>query len=101
MHHILDPLAAQESSRFFAADAAGAEHRDPLARKLGGVVAPPAGEIAETLRLRIDRADKAAVTDLQAVARVDQHRVRIVDQRVPVGGVALADRKSGGWGKSG
>src|SRR3546814_19785836 len=86
MDDLLDAFVAKESVRFFAADAAGAEHRDPLARETIGVGAPPAGKVAEAFGFGIDRAREAAVTDLEPVADVDQHRVRIVDERV--------DRKS-------
>src|SRR3546814_6783784 len=47
MDDLLDAFVAPESGRFFAADAAGAEHRDPLARETIGVGAPPAGKVAE------------------------------------------------------
>src|SRR3546814_3172842 len=76
MDDLLDAFVAQESGRFFAADAAGAEHRDPLARETIGVGAPPAGKVAEAFGFGIDRAREAAVTDLEPVADVDQHRVR-------------------------
>src|SRR3546814_7217187 len=39
--------AFQEGGRFFAADAAGAEHRDALAGEQGGMRAPPAGRSEE------------------------------------------------------
>src|SRR3546814_7221823 len=92
MDDVLDALVAQESGRFFAADAAGAEHRDPLARETIGIGAPPAGKVAEAFGFGIDRACEAAIADLEPVARVDEHRVRIVDERVPVGGIDIGRR---------
>src|SRR3546814_8098746 len=76
MDDLLDALVAEESGRFFAADAAGAEHCDALARETVGIGAPPVGKVAEALGFGIDRAREAAVTDLERVARVDQHRDR-------------------------
>src|SRR3546814_21020833 len=89
MDDLLDALVAEESGRFFAADAAGAEHCDALARATVGIGAPPVGKVAEALGFGIDRAREAAVTDLERVARVDQHRFRILHARVPIGGNAL------------
>src|SRR3546814_3532092 len=81
-----DALAFQESGRFVAADAAGAEHRNALARKFRRMVAPPARKIAETLRMRVHRAIEAAIADLEIVARVDDDGAGVVDHGVPVGG---------------
>src|SRR3546814_12673085 len=67
-----DVCSSDLCGRFFAANAAGAEHRDPLARETIGVGAPPVGEVAEALGFGLDRAREAAVTDLELVAGVDQ-----------------------------
>ena len=86
---VFDPFMAEESGRFFAANPAGAEHRDALARETAGIGAPPVGEVAEAFRSGIDRAGEAAIADLEGIARVDQHGVRIVDEGIPVGGIDI------------
>src|SRR3546814_11694208 len=86
MDDVGDALAFQEGGRFFAADAAGAEHRDALAGEQGGMRAPPAGKIAEAGRMRVHRAGEAAITDLALVAGVDDDGAGVVDYRIPVGG---------------
>src|SRR3546814_15282512 len=78
-----DALAFQVGVRFVAADAAGAEHRDALAGEFGGMVAPPGGEVAEALRMRVHRAGEPAVADLATVSGGVETRVKW---------------KKGGWG---
>ena len=76
----------QMAGGLFAADAAGAEHRD-LA--MPGRIEPLRNEIlelSEALDLRIDRAFERAYRHLEGVARVNQERVFAPDQGVPFGG---------------
>src|SRR3546814_13222415 len=93
MDDLLDAFVAQESGRFFAADAAGAEHRDPLARETIGVGAPPAGKVAEAFGFGIDRAREAAVTDLEPVEIGRASCRERVGQYVLISGVAVSLNK--------
>ena len=91
VEHVRHALRLQERRRFFAADAAGAEHRDPLrtGEQFVAMRPKPARKFAERPRLGIDRAIERADRHLVIVARVDQHRARIGDQRIPVGGIDI------------
>src|ERR1700748_976759 len=75
----------QMRARLFAADAAGAEHRD-LAVLLR--VEIPRGELlelAERRNVRIERALERAQRHLEGVAGVEHERAGGVDQRIPLG----------------
>ena len=85
MRDILDALSAQESGRFLAADAAGAEHRDPrVGAKLLAIGAEPGGKLAKTAGLWVDRARKCADRNFIIIAGVDDDRVWVADQRIPL-----------------
>src|SRR3954471_11519158 len=77
----------QMRARLLAADAAGAEHRDPAVlcriELLGGKIL----ELAKALDLGIDRTLERAHRHLEGVARVEHQRVGCCDQRVPFGGL--------------
>jgi len=70
--------------RLFAADAARAVHGELRLVVQAGIVAHPVGEFAEGLDVRIDRALEYADRRLIVVAGVDDDRLRVGDQRVPV-----------------
>ena len=91
VEHVGHALGFQERRRLFAADAPGAEHRDPLraGEQFIAMRPKPARKFAKRPRLGIDRAIERADRHLVIVARVDQHRARIGDQRIPVGGIDI------------
>src|ERR1700760_2482129 len=73
----------QVRARLLAADAAGAEHRDPA---MPGRIELLCGEIlefAKALDVRIDRAFERAHGHLEGVAGVEHERVGRGDQRIP------------------
>ena len=85
---LVEAAHLHERGRFLAADAAGAEHRH-----LGlfgalqcGLCVQPGGQLGEGLDVRIDRALEGADGHLVVVAGVDDDRVGIGDQGVPVRG---------------
>src|ERR1700738_4331130 len=77
-------LPEQIARSLFAADAAGAEHRDlSMPRRIemvGGVILEP----AKACDRRIGGAFEGADRNLERVARVDEHRIGRSDQFVPV-----------------
>src|SRR6516162_11079507 len=79
--------AAREQMRagLLAADAAGAEHRDPA--MLFGIEMPRGEipELPEARDVRIKRAFEAAHRHLEGIAGVEHERVGRRDQRVPIG----------------
>src|ERR1700738_4915267 len=98
----LGETARQQIARgLFAANAAGAEHRDPplLCRieMAGGKIL----ELRKTFDAGIDRAHETAHRDFECIAGIDQQHVRIRDQVVPVGrldiGADLPGRNKGSW----
>src|SRR3984957_2015313 len=82
-------LREQVARGLFAADAAGAEHRDSTISRRIEVTC---GEFFELPKARdggIDRAFEGADGDLEGVARVDDNRVRCGNQTVPVFGLDI------------
>ncbi len=77
-------LTQQIVRRFFAANAARAEHGDALVVEPVLVGLPPRGKIAETAGAGVDRAAEGADLDLVVIARVDHGHIGFADQRVPV-----------------
>src|SRR5690242_15911982 len=70
-----EPTCEQQRTRFLAADAAGAEHRDPLVLRR---IKLPRGEFLELTEGRdagINRALERAHRDLERVAGVDDKRI--------------------------
>ena len=57
--------------------------------EFAAIAGHPVGKIAKAVGLRIDRAGKGAERDLVVVARVDDDRVGVGDQRVPVAGLDI------------
>src|SRR5882757_5781433 len=95
---LLKAARQQIGTGLFAADAAGAEHRDPavlLRIEFAGDEIP---ELPKTLDPRIDRAGKASHLDLEGVTGVDQQRVRRGDQVVPRRGIDIGPDPPGGIG---
>ena len=89
MEDIVDAERADIGGRLLAANAAGAEHGDLLAFEFVAVARDPVGKIAKARRLRIESAGEAAERDLVVVARVDDDRAGVGDQRVPVAGIDI------------
>ena len=85
---LVQPFGFDEGGRFFAADAAGAEHGDlrrlALGLEFGAAGAKPFGKFSEALGFRVDRAFERADLHLVIVAGVDHDGVGIGNQRVPV-----------------
>src|SRR5258708_10517915 len=79
----------QIGAGLFAADAAGAEHRDPPMLCRIEMARRKFLKLAKTLEAGIDGARESAQRDLEGVTRVDQERVRRSDQIIPVGGVDI------------
>src|SRR3569623_2410002 len=78
-------LRSQQGRRLLATNAPGAEHRD--ARGAGDLVAMgcvPGGKVAEARGLRVDGPPEGADLHLIVVARVEQQRTRLGDQRIPL-----------------
>ena len=84
MIDILIALGAHEGGCLFTANAAGAEHGDGFALVFDPGLLHPARELAEGLGLGIDGSLERADADFIVVAGVDQNRVGIRDQLVPV-----------------
>src|SRR5262249_39631339 len=77
-------LGEQKRTRLLAADAARAEHRDPL---MPGRIKPACGkflELPEPRDVRVQRAFERAHRDFEGIAGVDDKRIGRRDQRVPV-----------------
>src|ERR1700760_450646 len=74
----------QVRARLLAADAAGAEHRDPA---MPGRIEPPRGELLELAEARdagIEGALETAQRHLEGVAGIEQQNVGGGDQRIPL-----------------
>src|SRR5258708_34601159 len=77
----------QIGAGLLAADAAGAEHRDPA---MPGRIEMARGKILElpkALDAGIDRAREGTHCDLERIAGVDHKSIGCCDQRIPVGGI--------------
>ncbi len=101
MMDIVKALCLDISGRLFAADTAGAEHRDlrllaVLLAQLLGEFVEPCGKVAEAFGVGVDRAVKAADRHFIAVAGVDHHRIGIGDQVVPSAGIDIIALGFGG-----
>ena len=86
MVNFVHPLPQQKVGGFFAANAAGAKHRHPLATKGLAVIFPPFGKLAKGSDVGINRAFKGADAHLVIVAGVDQDHIGLIDQIVPIAG---------------
>ncbi len=84
VEHLFDPLPQKVIGGFLAADAPGAEHRDPLVVKAMLVRLPPGRKFAERSGLRVNRPLKAANPHFIIVARVDHSNVGRGNQRIPL-----------------
>ena len=88
MEYAVHPFRLQERGRLFAADAAGAEHRDlgrgAAAQQALAVGAEPVRKLAEAAGAGIDGARERPGGDFVGVAGVDHDGVGVRDQRVPV-----------------
>src|ERR1700728_1305167 len=80
-------LREQVARSLFAADAAGAEHRDFTIPRRIEMTCGEFLELAEARDGRIDRAFEGADRDLEGVARVDHDRAGCDDQIVPLSGL--------------
>ena len=94
MEYLLKALCAQIGGRFFAADAAGAEHGDfgLLAGWGGGQLGlrvQPGRQFGKGFQLRVDGVGKAANRHLVVIAGVHHHHVRVGNQGIPVGGLHI------------
>ena len=98
--HLPEPLMLQVTARFFATDAAGAEHGDALWCGLVNEGAElgfgPVRKVAEAVGTWIDSTVKAADGGLVVVAGINHQGVGVIDQGVPVLGIHVgADVGSG------
>ena len=84
VEHFFDPKRAHIGRRLLAAYAAGAEHGYLAALHLLPVLLRPLRELAKAVRLGVEGVAEGAERNLVVIARVDDDRVRIGDQRVPV-----------------
>src|SRR3984957_12606776 len=82
-------LREQVARGLFAADAAGAEHRDFTILRRIEVACGEFLELPKARDGRIDSAVEGADGDLEGVARVDYNRVRCGNQTVPVFGLDI------------
>ncbi len=73
-----------ECRRFLAADAARAKHREFSVRVVFGQFLRVRGKIAKTVGLRVYGVLKRTHLVFVAVAGIDDQRVRIVEQRIPL-----------------
>ena len=82
----------QKCCGFFAANAAGAEHSKLCfaRRQFRTMGAKPIGKFAEGLGLWVNRTFKRANRHFIIITRVDQHRVRIGNQRIPILGLHIS-----------
>src|SRR5256886_10453492 len=79
----------QIGAGLFAADAAGAEHRNFAMLRRMEMARGKSPEWPKALDARVDRASECAHRDLERIAGVDQERIRRRDQIVPVGGLDI------------
>src|SRR5450755_2649308 len=79
----------QIGAGLLAADAAGAEHRDPAVFRRIEMAGGKILELPKTPYAGIDGAGKCTHRNLECVAGVDHQRIRTRDQRVPVCGVDI------------
>lgn len=84
MKDIVKAKAFHKSCCLFAADTASAEHGNLLAFQLISVLLDPIRKLAESLRLRIDRALESADGIFIIVARIDNDRIFVGNQGIPV-----------------
>ena len=89
MEHLVEAERLHIGSRLLAADAAGAEHGDFLAFEFSAVFARPLREFTKTLGMGIDRIFEGAQRHFVVVAGVDDDRVGIGDQGIPVAGLDI------------
>ena len=82
----------QKCRGFFAANAAGTEHSKFCfsRRQLRPMGAKPIGKFAEGFGLWVNRTFKRANRHFIIITRVDQHRVRIGNQRIPILGLHIS-----------
>src|ERR1700759_4224354 len=86
---LAETLCEQIARRLFAADAAGAEHRDFSIPRRIEMAGDEILELAEVGSGRINRALKGADRDFKRITCIDQHRVGRSDQLVPVLGLHI------------
>src|ERR1700674_2648225 len=79
----------QIGAGLFAADAAGAEHRNPPMLRRIEMARGKFPELPKALDAGIERAGEFAHRDLECIAGVDQERIRRRDQIVPGGGLDM------------
>src|SRR6201993_2643463 len=79
----------QMRARLLAADAAGAEHRDPAMLGRIEMLRGKVLELAKALDAGIDRALERAHRHLEGVAGIEQERVGLGDHCVPFGGLDI------------
>src|SRR5690349_10590690 len=82
-------LREQMRARLLAADAAGAEHRDPLVPSGIELAGRELLELAEARDAGIARALEGPHRDLERVAGVQHQHIVGIDQRVPVGRIDI------------
>src|SRR5262245_46172733 len=94
--HLGKAAREQIGAGLFAADAAGAEHRDPAMLLRIECACRELLELAEAFYAGIDRALERAHRDLESVARVENQRLGIRNQLVPTGSFHVSAHSPGG-----
>src|ERR1700733_9834985 len=89
MIDLLEAAREQIGAGLFAADAAGAEHRDLAMSGRIEMTCDKIPELSKAADARVKRAHESAHRDLERVAGVEHQGVRPRDQRVPVGGLDI------------
>jgi hypothetical protein len=87
--NFLETQLFHKRREFFAANSAGAEHRNPPMLARIKVLLDESRQIAELFDARIRRAAKRANLDFVIVARVENNRIFVGNYSIPIGGFSV------------